>query len=106
MKEFMLGLASILLTVLLTGCASTGKDAIAISIPDLPSDEAMLEELIEEPETTKDILHNSIVFEYLYANAKMQVYILQKHIADCIGDKGASKEYEERIRTIQEAYAL
>ena len=104
MKEAIIGFISIIFTVLMIGCSTT--ETLVPQVPELPSDEAMIDMMIDEPQTVKDLMHNMTVLEYLYANQKMNTYILQSYIAECAGDKESMELYQGKIQTIKETYGL
>ena len=104
MREIIIGFISIVITAFMVSCATPIE--IDARVPELASDEAMLDMLIDEPQTQGDLMQNSIVLEYLYANQKMQNYMLLEYIAKLASDKDSEELYKGKADTIRELYGL
>ena len=100
MRKAILILATMLLLV---SCATAMPKP---AVPEIPSDNAFLDELIEEPKTASDLLHNMTVMEYLYANSKLQTFRLAEYIAKLADDKDAERSYRRKIEYIEAEYSL
>lgn len=102
MKDFICAMIMILITVFLMSCTTP----ITARVPEIASDDAMLEKLIENPKTEEDMLYNSIVLEHLYVNQKLQTYSLLEYIATLAEDKDAKTLYTNKIENIKKVYDL
>lgn len=100
--DFIKGIIAILITVFLVSCATVPQ----AQVPTLPSDDTLLEQLVDEPANEKDLLHNNIVFEYLYVNQKLQTYNLMQYIAKLADDMKSYNAYGEKISEIKNVYNL
>lgn len=103
MEEFIKGLIAIIITVFLVASCATTPVA---KVPELPSDDALLEQLIDAPATENDLLHNSIVFEFLYVNQKLQTYNLMKYISTLAKDSKAYELYDGKTGEIKKLYGI
>lgn len=100
MKKTILIIAAMLMLI---SCAtSVPKPAV----PEIPNDDAFLDELIEEPKTSSDLLHNMTVMEYMYVNSKLQTFRLAEYIAKLADDKESEKAYRMKIAYIEAEYGL
>lgn len=100
MRKDLLIIAAILMLI---SCATAVPKP---AVPEIPNDDAFLDELIEEPKTASDLLHNMTVMEYLYANSKLQTFRLAEYIAKLADDKEAEKSYRRKIEYIEAEYGL
>ena len=100
--DFIKGIIAILITVFLVSCATVPQ----AQVPTLPSDDTLLEQLIDEPANENDLLHNNIVFEYLCVNQKLQTYNLMKYISTLAKDKKSLDLYEGKIKAINDIYGI
>lgn len=103
MEEFIKGLIAIIITVFLVASCATAPVA---KVPELPSDDAIFEQLIDAPITEQDLLHNSIVFEYLYVNQKLQTYNLMKYISTLAKDNSSYELYDGKSNEIKKLYGI
>lgn len=103
MIDFIKGLIAILITVLLVSSCATAPSAM---VPELPSDDAIFEQLIDAPLTEQDLLHNSIVFEFLYVNQKLQTYNLMKYISTIAKDNKSYELYDGKSNEIKKLYGI
>lgn len=103
MSYIVKAIAGILITVFLVSCATPVP---APAVPEIPSDITYFEQLIDEPSTEQDLIHNMTVLEFMYINQKLQTYSLLQYIAKLADDAGAYSSYGEKIAEIKSIYAL
>lgn len=95
----------LLILIFLTASCSHTEYPTA-QVPDLPSDDKMFDSLILDPKTNLDLLNNLNVFEFLYANQKVQTYNLMVYISQLAKDKNSEELYQNKVKEIYSIYGI
>jgi hypothetical protein len=85
MKRLLILIIASLMVFVSVSCSTT--KALSVAVPEIGSDDAFLDLLIDTPVSIEDVVHNSLVYERLYVNQKENTLVLLAYISDLAGDK-------------------
>ena len=66
--------------ILLVSCTSTKYVPVVQDVPTIPVSEYSVKDLIQEPETVYDLMHNSVIYEHEYYRWHDYALILLKMV--------------------------